>query len=178
VDHPLPSPSAPDALVRSWRTATFVAVSIAAVELVLLVVIGGGALLRVASHSLEHAAAQRALAPTLPTPGRHVSARPKRTATPGAKLSRSHVHVLVLNGNGRAGAAAAAAARVQRRGYRIGGVGNAPRHIRRSMVMYRTGFAGEGHRLARDLGVRLVGPLDGLRRSDLRGAQVVFVLGG
>ena len=179
VDHPLPAPpSAPDALVRPWRTATYVAVTVAAIELVLLVVIGGGALLRVVSHSLEHAAAQRALAPTVSTPPRHVPTKPRRAAPPAAKLTRSHVHVLVLNGNGRTGAAAAAAARVRRRGYEVGGVGNAPRHVARSMVMYRAGFAGEGRRLARDLGIRTVGPLDGLRRRELHGAQVVFVLGG
>jgi hypothetical protein len=178
VDHPLPAPSPPDALVRPWRTAAFVAAAIAAVELVLLVVLGGGALLRVVSHSLEHAAAQRALAPAAPAPRHGPSKRPKRASTPAAKLPRSRVHVLVLNGNGHTGAAAAAAARVRRGGYRIDGVGNAPRHVARSMVMYRAGFAGEGHRLARDLRVRTVGPLDGLRRRDLRGAEVVFVLGG
>jgi hypothetical protein len=85
--------------------------------------------------------------------------------------------VLVLNGNGRTGAAASSAARVHGRGYRIAGVANAPRRVTRSMVMYRPGFAGEGRRLGRDLGVKLVGPLDGLRKSDLHGAQVVFILG-
>ena len=43
--------------------------------------------------------------------------------------------------------------------------------------MYRPGFAGEGRRLARDIGVKIVGPLDGLRKSDLHGAQLVFILG-
>jgi hypothetical protein len=43
--------------------------------------------------------------------------------------------------------------------------------------MYRPGFAGEGRRLGRDLGVKIVGPLDGMRKHDLHGAQVVFILG-
>jgi hypothetical protein len=43
--------------------------------------------------------------------------------------------------------------------------------------MYRPGFAGEGRRLGKDLGVRLVTPLDGMRAKDLRGAQLVFILG-
>ena len=173
MDHPL---SAPEALVRPWRTATYVVGAIALVELVLLVVIGGGVLLRVVSHSLESAATQRALAPAAqPAHRRQVSRKAK--PTPAAKLPRSRVHVLVLNGNGRTGAAGAAATRVRHRGYKIGGVGNAPRPVARSMVMYRAGFAGEGRRLARDLGVKMVGPLDGLRRGDLRGAQIVFVLG-
>jgi hypothetical protein len=43
--------------------------------------------------------------------------------------------------------------------------------------MYRRGFEGEGVRLARDLGVKIVAPLDGLRVRDLRGAHAVFVVG-
>ena len=87
--------------------------------------------------------------------------------------------VVVLNGNGRQGAAAATASRVSRRGYRIGVVGNAPSHdYPRSIVMYRSGFAAEGRRLARDLGVPIVSPLDGLRPGQLAGAHAVLILGG
>ena len=41
MEHPLP---APDALVRPWRTAAYAAGALAAVELLLLLVIGGGKL--------------------------------------------------------------------------------------------------------------------------------------
>lgn len=86
--------------------------------------------------------------------------------------------MLVLNGNGRQGAAGAAAARVSRRGYRIRGVANAPSHdYARSIVMYRPGFEGEGRRLAADLGIRVVGPLDGMRPRELHGAHTVLILG-
>ena len=95
-----------------------------------------------------------------------------------AELPRRKVRVVVLNGNGRQGAAAAAASRVSRRGYRIGVVGNAPRHdYGQSIVMYRRGFEGEGRRLAQDLGVKVVGPLDGMRPGQLHGAHAVFILG-
>ena len=58
-------------------------------------------------------------------------------------------------------------------------VGNAPRHdYPRSLVMYRPGFEGEGRRLAHDLGVTLVGPLDGVKPAQLHGAHAVFILGG
>lgn len=173
MDHPLSAPSSPEALVRPWRIAAFVAVAIAAVELVVLLVIGGNALLHTVSHRVEHAATQRALGPTAAQTRtvRH-HARP-----PAARLPRSHVRVLVLNGNGRTGAAAAAATRVRRHGYKIGDVGNARKLVGRSIVMYRPGFAGEGRRLARDLRVKIVGPLDGMRKRDLHGAQVVFILG-
>jgi hypothetical protein len=43
--------------------------------------------------------------------------------------------------------------------------------------MYRKGFHAEGVRLARDLHVKIVGPLDGLAPSALRGAQLAIVLG-
>jgi len=86
--------------------------------------------------------------------------------------------VLVLNGNGRPGAAAAQAEQARSRGYAIAGVGNAARSdYARSLVMYRPGFRGEAGRLARDLGLELVVPLDGLRPRDLRGAHAVVIVG-
>jgi hypothetical protein len=57
-------------------------------------------------------------------------------------------------------------------------VANAPRHdFTRSLVMYRRGFEGEGRRLARDLDIKIVGPLDGMRPRQLHGAQTVVVVG-
>jgi hypothetical protein len=44
--------------------------------------------------------------------------------------------------------------------------------------MYRTGRRAEGLRLARELGIRLVSPLDGLRARDLKGAKLAVVVGG
>jgi hypothetical protein len=43
--------------------------------------------------------------------------------------------------------------------------------------MYRPGYAPEAARFARDLRVKLVSPLDGLRRKDLLGAHVAIVIG-
>ena len=171
MDHPLP---APDALVRPWRTAAYVAVAVAAVELLLLLLIGGGKLMGFASDQLQLAAQKRALAPTK-THVRAVTHKP--THAPVARRPRHKTVVLVLNGNGRTGAAAAAAARVRSRGYGIGKVTNAPREGPRSLVMYKPGFAGEGRRLGRDLGVKLVTPLDGMRARDLGRSQLVFILG-
>jgi hypothetical protein len=173
VDHPLP---APDALVRPWRTAAYVAVAIAAFELLLLLVIGGGKLTGFMADRLELAARQEVLAPTKQQARKPVATR-KPASAAVAKRSRSKTVVLVLNGNGRTGAAAAAASRVQRRGYKVGTVTNAPRQVPRSIVMYRPGFAGEGRRLGRDLGVRLVTPLDGMRGGQLGRAHVVFIVG-
>lgn len=163
----------PDAaFVRPWRTAALVAAAVAAVELVALVAVVGALL-------LPDTPARRAPAARSAAHPRTVSPAPTRQAAPAtAELPRRKVSVLVLNGNGLAGAAARAAARVSRRGYRIRGVADAPRRdFTRSVVMYRRGFEREGRRLARDLGIRIVGPLDGIRPGELRGAQAVLVVG-
>lgn len=175
MDHPLPAPPH-DALIRPWRTAAYVAVGIAAFELLLLLVIGGGKLTGFVADRLEGAAEQQVLAPQDPAHAKPVTRRPA-AATAVAKRPRSKTVVMVLNGNGRTGAAAAAASRVQSRGYRIGSVTNAPRQVPRSIVMYRPGFAGEGRRLGKDVGVKLVTPLDGMRAGALGRAHVVFILG-
>jgi hypothetical protein len=171
VDHPL---AAPDSLIRPWRTAALIAGGIAAVELLLLLVIGGGALVGVVSNRVEQAAVKRALS----TPERPAQSATQKPAKVVAEVPRTKLRVLVLNGNGRQGAAATAAGRIQQRGYRIGGVENAPRsNFRRSIVMYRPGFVGEGRRLGRDLGVRTVTPLDGIRVRQLGGSHLVLILG-
>jgi LytR cell envelope-related transcriptional attenuator len=177
VDHPLHAPSAStDALVRPWRTAAYVAVAIAAFELVLLLAIGGGKLVGFVADRIEGAAQQQMLAPDSQTRAPQVTRKPA-VATAVIKRPRSKTVVMVLNGNGRTGAAASAASRVQSHGYRIGTVTNAPRQVSRSIVMYRPGFAGEGRRLGKDIGVDRVIPLDGMRASALGGAHVVFILG-
>jgi LytR cell envelope-related transcriptional attenuator len=172
VDHPLP---APDALIRPWRTAAYVAVAVAAVELLLLLAIGGGKIAGLLSDRMQVAARERVL-PTatqvVPNAGKVKRAHVKATAR-----ARSKTVVMVLNGNGRTGAAAGAAERVRSRGYPLGTVGNASKQAPRTIAMFRPGFAAEGRRLGHDLGVRLVGPLDGMRPHDLGRAQVVLILG-
>jgi hypothetical protein len=43
--------------------------------------------------------------------------------------------------------------------------------------MYRPGFRGEGLRLARDMHLKAVGPLDGMKAPALHGAKLVVLLG-
>jgi hypothetical protein len=94
-------------------------------------------------------------------------------------LPRRLVSVTIMNGNGVSGAAASEASRVRARGYRVGKVGNAPRgSYGHSVVMYRAGRVREARRLARDLGIAIVSPLDGLRKGDLHGAKLAVVVGG
>jgi len=157
----------------SWRTATLVAGGLAMLELVALIV--GGTLLfarpvRHAAAATTHAAAPavRAVAHVRPVPT--VRSHPLRP--------RSRVAVLVLNGNGVQGAAGREAARLQGLGYHIGGAENAARHdYARSMVMFAPGWRNEARRLARDTGIRMVAPVDGMKRSALRASPLVVLLG-
>jgi hypothetical protein len=173
MDAPLPGP---EALIRPWRTATLVASLVAAVELILLLVAAVLLLAKPLSHAMQRqaqAAAFKAPAKKAVRPVPHV----KQVAAK-ARLPRSRTSVWVLNGNGRNGAAGAEAATLSAKGYRIRGKGNAARtDYATTVVMYRPGFRGEGLRLAHDLHLKAVGPLDGLKSAALHGAQVVVLLG-
>ena len=150
-----------------WRTIAVVTAGIATLELLALVIVG---VALIAKPVMHRAQAEAAAAP----------AKNKQAKTPKRPLlPRGSVSVTVLNGNGLAGAAATQASRVRARGYVVGEVGNAPRTgYGRSVVMYRIGRRPEALRLARDLRIGLVSPLDGLRPRDLLGAQVAVVVGG
>jgi LytR cell envelope-related transcriptional attenuator len=175
MDAPLPGP---DALIRPWRTATVVASLVAAIELVLLLI----AAVLLLAKPLSHAMHRQAEAAAFKSPAKKATAvKPIPHVKPvavKAKLPRSKTNVWVLNGNGRNGAAGAEASRLSSTGYRIRGTGNASRtDYATTVVMYRPGFRGEGLRLAHDLHLKAVGPLDGLKPAALHGAQLVVLLG-
>jgi LytR cell envelope-related transcriptional attenuator len=164
VDHPLPSYS-------PWRARAMVASVVAALELVALVAVGAAAVGPSLVADLEGAARAHELAPVATSP------KPAR-GKPRPLLDRTDTSVVVLNGNGVAGAASDSADRVRELSYVVANVGNSPRRNEgRTVVMYRPGFEGEARRLAKDLGVKLVGPLDGLRAPDLMGAHLAVVVG-
>jgi hypothetical protein len=165
--HPLPSPF-------PWRALAVVGIGAALIELVALVAI---ALVHIAPHPTTSGKASSTTAAAALPQSHHVRARAVRI--PSVPLRpRSHVSVLVLNGNGVGGAAATQAARLRSAGYRIGGATNAQRHdYANSMVMFVPGWAKEARRLARDAGIRMVAPVDGLRHAQLKGSTVVLLLG-
>ena len=159
-----------------WRTATLVMGAIASFELAALIVGGALLLARPLGRPAGPAAprvtvhARRTTAAVHRRPAPHVRSLPLRP--------RSRVAVLVLNGNGRQGAAGAEATRLQGIGYRIAGATNAGRRdYARSMVMYAPGYGKEARRLARDAGVRLVAPADGMTPAALRASPLVLLLG-
>jgi hypothetical protein len=158
-----------------WRTATLVVGALALVELLALISIGA---VHLATSQAKPAQAAAAVhhrnpvmrPPVVPVHRNVVRSHPLR--------GRRNVSVLVLNGNGVHGAAAATAARLQGLGYRLGGAENAPRHdYARSMILFVPGYVREARRLAHDTGVRLVSPIDGLPRSQLRTSKLVVLLG-
>jgi LytR cell envelope-related transcriptional attenuator len=160
---PATSPSL-EALVRPWRTAAVVASLVAAVELVVLVIAGIALLGPPITRHLRSAAREEVL-----------GAPDQKAPVP---LPRSRTRVVVLNGNGLPGAAGATADRVSGNGYRIGAVRNASRSdYARSLVMYRPGRRVEGERLARDLGISVVGPLDGMPLRSIGRAHTVLIVG-
>ena len=168
MEPPVPA----DVLVRPWRTATLIASAVAAVELVVILVLGVVLVGKPLTEKMRDAARDR----TLGTPAVATATKP-RIGPSVPRLSREDTSVLILNGNGVSGAAHAAASRVRARGYSIGEVGNANRtDYMRSVVMYRPGFRGEALRLARDLRIKIVGPLDGLGVRDLMGAHLALVV--
>jgi LytR cell envelope-related transcriptional attenuator len=170
MDQPMSMP--PDALARSWRTATMVTAAVALVELVLILILGVALLGKPLSERMRETAQQRSLGITT-----EAKAKPK-IGSSKPTLSRGETTVIILNGNGVSGAAHEAAGLVESRGYSIGHVGNASRtDFTRSVVMYRPGYRGEALRLARDMRIKIVGPLDGMRIRELMGAHVALVVG-
>ena len=159
-------------LVRPWRTTAILASCVAALELLVLIVIATAAIGKDVTAQAREAGLARATG--IPSSAaERIKPEPKR-----ATLARGETSVIVLNGNGRTGAAAETASRVRARGYLISGTGNAARSdYGHSVVMYRAGRRPEAKRLARDLGIRLVGPLEGIRKRDLMGAHVALVVG-
>lgn len=165
-----------------WRTATLVASAIAAAELVGLIAIGGFVVAHpFRQHTKPGARVAPAVNQTTPVVHRVVAPIPKKDRV-GPIAShplrpRVEVRVLVLNANGVQGAAHTEAARLQGLGYTIGGAANAPaHHYARSMVMFVPGYLKEARRLARETGIRLVAPVDGLSRSALSASRLVVLL--
>jgi LytR cell envelope-related transcriptional attenuator len=159
-----------------WRTTALVAAALAFAELLALLVVAGVRLAPARGHAASPPAS--AAAPSS-APVRRSAPRTPAHRKPQPLRARARVSVLVLNGNGVTGAAGREAARLLRKGYRRTTSADAPNHdYARSIVLYAPGWSREGRRLGHDTGVRIVGPLDGLRRSQLRGSQLVVILGG
>jgi hypothetical protein len=169
-----------------WRTATLVASAVAVAELVGLFVVGAFVL----AHPFRHHPKAATAAATVAAPVVHHTATVQRRVVPvpakdrvapitsHALRPRAKVRVLVLNANGAQGAAHTEAAHLQGLGYAIGGAANAPsHHYARSMVMFVPGYLKEARRLARETGIKIVAPVDGLTPTTLSASRLVVLLG-
>jgi LytR cell envelope-related transcriptional attenuator len=178
VDHRADLPAQPP-----WRNAAFIAATVATVELLILLVVGIWLFGKFFSDEVSKATdpkkvATAAVERRLKDSGQLPSQKRARSGA-NAVLPRDDTSVLVLNGNGIGGAASEAADEIRSQNYLIAATGNATRtDYPRSIVMFRPGFKTEAQRLARDLGLKRVGPLDGIRVRDLQGAHVALVVGG
>jgi hypothetical protein len=166
-----------------WRTAAIVAAAVAAVELFILVLVGvifGAKLLTDhAEKAIVTATGAKISATASPVTETKTKKASTTKSTPVAELPRRRTSIVVLNGNGLPGAAAVSAERMRHFHYIIAATGNAPRtDFPRSLVMYRKGYEGEAIRLAHDLHIRRVTPLDGLEVRDLQGAHLALIIGG
>jgi len=160
-------------VARPWRTTALVASAVAVLELGVILVAGVALLAKPVAEQVKVTTSDPALAPA-----KLVTDRPERQEVKRPALPRAETSVLVLNGNGQTGAASEAADRVHGAGYIVGSVGNAPRSdYGRTVVMYRPGHEAEAKRLARDLKIRIIGPLDGLQVKQLLGAHLALVVG-
>jgi hypothetical protein len=163
-------------IVRPWRRATFIAGTIAGLELIVL--LGAGAMLlgKPLSHEIKKAAV--ASLESTPPSKQLQTAIKQMNAPPGKPHPRRHVKIMVLNGNGVNGAAGTAAGRLHRLGYKIAGTANAKRQdYATSVVMYKPGFRSDGLRLAKAIGVKVVGPLDGIPAGSLHGGEIAVIVG-
>ncbi len=173
MDHPVDLPAP-----QPWRSAALIAVSVAVVELCILLVVGVILFGKFFGGQVEKATDPVAVAKAAvarPEAGaKRANGEPARPL-----LARRETSVIVLNGNGVAGVASVTAERVRDKHYRIAATDNAPRSdFRSSLIMYRPDFEREARRLARDLGIKRVSPLDGLRARQLQGAHLAYIVGG
>lgn len=165
-----------------WRTATLVAGAVALAELIGLLALAGVRLAPDVHSAAVRRAATVARTHAAPAPARTTAAKAWRHAAAashaGPLRPRSRISVLVLNGNGVAHAAGNEAARLLALGYGHAIPADATsRGYARSLVLFAPGWQREAQRLGHDAGIRAVTPLDGLRPSQLRGSQLVVVLG-
>jgi hypothetical protein len=174
VDHSarLPSP-------QPWRSAALIAASVATVELCILLVLGFVLFGKYFAGEVERATDPVAVAKARIARTEGAAATPQSRESAPPLLARRETSVIVLNGNGVSGAAGVVAERVRGSRYVVAGTDDAPRsNFARSLVMYRPGFEREARRLANDLGIKRVSPLDGLRPRALQGAHLALIVGG
>ena len=92
-------------------------------------------------------------------------------------IDPADVEVAVLNGTSINGLAGKVASDLEAGGYEVGAITNTAPGVKRTEVFYADGQKPAAQRVARDLGVRKVDPLDRELRDLAAGADVVVIAG-
>jgi hypothetical protein len=168
--------------IQPWRAAAMIATGIAAIELFILLLIGfmfGAKVFSDKTETATIAAIKREVPKAAQTQAENKPAEASKEKQKPKALPRGKTSVVVLNGNGIPGAAAVSADKAHSLHYIVTATGNAPSTgFARSMVMFRPGFKPAAQRLAKDMGVKAVTPLEGMTNSYLQGAQLALIIGG
>jgi hypothetical protein len=115
-----------------------------------------------------------------PAPAPEPEPKPKPKARPrnaGALAAAKRTEVAVLSGSAVAGVAKRTGAALERKGFRVGTVTNAPGPSRRSLVLYARGRKRAARALARGAKIRTVKPADPNSRAIAPNAGLIVVIG-
>lgn len=94
-----------------------------------------------------------------------------------AKLAPSEIEVAVLNGTAVPDLAATIGDKVERKGFELGIVSNTNQSFADSVVMFERGHGTEAHKVAKQLGITKVQPMNQEVESASSGAGVAVVVG-
>jgi len=92
-------------------------------------------------------------------------------------VNPSEVEVAVLNGSSVSGLAGKVGADVHANGFEVGTTDSAERHYDQTVVMYQRGEQAAANKVAHDLGIKPVQPIDGATRDVVNGADVTVIAG-
>jgi hypothetical protein len=94
-----------------------------------------------------------------------------------ARIQPGEVEVAVLNGTAVAGLAATYGDRVEGKGFELGAVSNTSSSFADSVVMFQRGHKPEAQKVAKQLGIDKLAPMNGEVQSVASGADVAVVVG-
>jgi hypothetical protein len=94
-----------------------------------------------------------------------------------ARVQPGEIEVAVLNGTAVAGLAATYGDKVEGKGFELGAVSNTSSSFADSVVMFQRGHKPEAQKVAKQLGIDKLAPMNGEVQSVVSGADVAVVVG-
>ena len=94
-----------------------------------------------------------------------------------AKTAPAEIKVTVLNGTAVPGLAATYGDKVESKGFQLGAVGDADQPVEESVVMFRVGHKGEAKKVAKQLQIDELAPMNSEVEGASAGAKVAVVIG-